>query len=89
MHVEAWAGRGGSLSLPTSQAVEIIRGVRTQCLAFLLLSLLPCHLDQVKKLGIGKVGHHWRKPQGQGCGGSGVPLEERVYSLHSLQPESG
>ena len=43
-----------------------------------LLSSLPCHLGRVQRLGMGWVGHFWRKQPGLGYGCSGVPC--RVIS---------
>ena len=61
LHVETWAGRNGNPSLPISQAVEILPGCADMVTCLPLLSSLPCHLGRAEKLGMGCVGHFWRK----------------------------
>ena len=51
----------------------------SRCPTFHPLTLLPCHMDLVGKLGVGLDGHHWGRLKGQWYGCSGVPCGERVY----------
>ena len=89
LHVETWAGRDGSLSLPISQAVPIVPGG-----ADMVSRLPPPFLASVSPGPFREVrsGIVWTSPeklQGEGCGGFEVPWEGKMYSMHSLQLETG
>ena len=69
LHVETWAGRDCSPSLLISQAVEIGLGCADMFVRLPPPFFASVSPDRVGKLGMGWVGHFWRKQQGPECVG--------------------